>query len=115
MKTENAWDSLWAAQLRENQPYIEDAGFTAGVMAALPQAPDTEPETRKLRWLLVVLPPLLVITALAMHGGPWRRILAVWEWFAVGDTMSLLTGGAMLSAGLLVACGTWLARDMRVI
>lgn len=113
MKTEKTWEQQLAAALNAEKAYLEDDGFTAGVLAALPAGSGAVPNTKYRR--LLFIPPLLVSAVVLMQGQPWLRLRGLWSWLAAGDTLSLLSGGAMVSVGLLVACGAWLARDMKVL
>lgn len=113
MNIDKAWEQQLAKQLKAQQTYVEDNGFTAGVLAALPSESGAS-SSAKYRGL-VAIPPLVVSAAVLLQGQPWLRLRGVWAWLSAGDTLGLLTVGAMVSAGLLVGCGAWLARDMKLL
>lgn len=63
-KHDDDFDTWLSQQLSEAEPYLDDAGFTAGVMAKLPAQPLLQTSTQRSRWpvaIAAVLSTLLVL------------------------------------------------------
>lgn len=103
---EDEFDALLRHQLRSD--YLDDQGFTAQVMAALPAQQPLKPWLEK----LILAVPVLLIGLLVCWQLPWRAWLqAGYGWLLLLDTASLIGMGVALFVCLLVAPLLWLFTD----
>lgn len=114
MTKKSTWEDEFAARLRMQASYLDDEGFTAGVMAALPETTvRAKVSIRQRLWLSLLA--VAVGGFVLVQGSPWQRIPALWHGLATGDTTSILSMGVAVFVTVLVASGTWLAQDMKLL
>lgn len=111
MKQQDNFEEYLSRQLRANRPYLDDEGFTDQVMRALP----TSERSGGWRVRTIAALPVLVIGLAIIAVFPFSEtVIELWQWFANPDLTLLLKTGAGISAGILLACFGWLAREMNM-
>lgn len=86
--SDKSFDEFLKQQLERSSEYIDDNGFTARVMASLPQSHRLNP------WLerLIIALPVTLIALLVILQLPWRDMVRpVYGWLLTFDTASLVT------------------------
>ena len=98
-------------QLPQNQPYLENGDFSAGVMAKLP-APR---RLSRLHERLILLVPLLIISLLVLSQFSLSSGLKAWYWLLALDVTSLMQFGLLLAVTVVSAACYWIAKQIRLI
>lgn len=109
MSQHDNFDTFLSQQLKANQPYLADEGFTEQVMAALPASEQIKP------WWMrpITTVPVLMVSLLILSQVPLlESAIQLWGWLLAADPLTLLKTGAAISAGTLLAGIGWLAREM---
>lgn len=85
--------------------YIDDNGFTAQLMAALPIQKTLNPWLEK----AIIALPVALIAFLVFRHLPWRDLVQpVYAWFLLMDMSSLITLALAMFIALVVAPLAWL-------
>lgn len=105
---EKSFDELLARHLQANTPYIDDDGFTAGLMGQLPAPKRVKPWLEMvITWLPVSLISLLVLLQL-----PWRPLAQpVYAWVLTMNMASLLSLAVVLCLACLLIPLSLLMKD----
>lgn len=104
---ERELDAWLSRTLQSHGEYIEDEGFTDGVMVRLPGH-----ATRPWRWRLGVLFLALLSGLLAMAVVPVQPLVAALASVSVAvPVMPLLQVGGALLASVLLAAGYWIWKE----
>jgi hypothetical protein len=97
------FDDFLRQQLRAD--YIDDNGFTAQLMAALPVQKTLNPWLEK----TIIALPVALIAFLVLRHLPWRDVVQpVYAWFLLLDVSSLITLALAVFIALVVAPVAWL-------
>ncbi len=87
MHTETSFDAFLAKQLRAESEYLDDAGFSAQVMAKLPVQKAPNPLLMQLIFWL----PLLAISLWVASLFPWRDTLRpIYAWLLTTNPVLLM-------------------------
>lgn len=109
MSQHDNFEAFLSRQLRANQPYIADDGFTEQVMAALPSSRQVKPWwQRPITTIPVLLVSLLILSQVPLVAST----IQLWHWLLAAEPLTLLKTGAAISVGSLLAGIGWLAREM---
>lgn len=109
MKTDDGFDRWLANRLRQESEDINDAGFTAGVIAALPA-----PGRLSIYWqVLLYWLPVIGVSALVLNLLP----LTVWlqelvEWSLELNLVRLVQAGLMVTLALGACAALLLLREL---
>lgn len=104
MKSDDDFDLFLTQHLRQSREYLNDEGFTASVMAALPvkTAPSRRIES------LVIGVPLFIISVLVFSQFPFASFVSnIWYWLIQMDVQGWLQIGFGVSACFLLAGVAW--------
>jgi hypothetical protein len=113
----DASDRQLEQSLRDATPaYLDDAGFSAKVLRALPPS---RCSTNRRRWTLAVTGAGVGIAAAALLGGAsiaesgirLAHLLATWSNLPVTLPGAPLTVGTVVSLLAVLACGLWVRRS----
>lgn len=102
------FDDLLAKSLRNQSPYIEDAGFTESVLNKLPANHNTE-KSRRLG-SIAALAALCAATPLVFSAGA-----DIVRWVQLMDLSQLIQLGLVSSGTILSAAIVWLVRELDCI
>jgi hypothetical protein len=112
MNQHDNFDDFLTQQLREQQPYLPDDGFSAGVMAQLTNERRLSRRTER----LIIGIPLLSISLLVFSQLPMAEAATLMSrWLVALEPVALLKLGALFSFGILLGCGGWFARQLRLL
>jgi hypothetical protein len=104
MKPEDSFDDFLAQHLRQPREYLLDDGFTAQVMAALPQQ---KSKSYRAEALIIGL-PLFIISSLVFSQFPFATFGSnLWYFFAQIDVAGWLTVGVTASATIMLIGVMW--------
>lgn len=102
----DSFDDFLRQQL--HTPYLDDNGFTARVMAAMPAKKPLNPWLEK----CIVALPVVLISLLVLAQLPWRELVhQTCAWFLLLDVSSMATLVAVLFVALVVAPVAWLLHN----
>lgn len=108
MNQQDNFEEFLSRQLRANQPYLADDGFTEHVMAALP---GSKPSKSWWQRPITIVLVLLVSLAIISQGSLLESVIQLWYWLFAADPLTLLKTGAVISVGTLLVGLGWLARE----
>lgn len=112
MLSEKTFDDFLAQHMQIEHDYIDDDGFTAGVMANLPAPKKLNPLVEK---LILGLPVLLIATLVLSHF-PWREMVQpAYAILLTIDTESFIKIGVLLLASMFVATTIWGMKRLDII
>ncbi len=112
MNSPDEFDHLLTRQLRNNQEYLADDGFTASVMAQLDNRPTL---SRRTQWLITGV-PLALISGLVFSQLPVQDIgLVVGSSLAGVEPVTMIKLGALLSGAIILTSIGWCARQARLL
>jgi hypothetical protein len=101
------FDTFLSRQLQRQQPYLDDHGFSAGVMAQLATAPKLNP------WLAksIVVLPVVLIALLVLSQFAWRPLVqSAYASLLSINSYDLLQWGICVLLIALVAPLVWLLK-----
>ncbi|MDQ2077016.1 hypothetical protein [Marinimicrobium sp. ABcell2] len=112
MNRKDNFEEFLSRELSAKQTYPADDGFTEQVLAKLPAPKPTHSWwQRPLTLLPVLLIGLLVLSQLSLV----ENAMQLLHFVLTADPTTLLKTGAAISAGILLASFTWLAREMDLV
>lgn len=112
MNSTDDFDLLLTRELRNDQDYLADDGFTSKVMTQLHPQPAI---SRPTQWFITGV-PVAVIGWLVFSQMPVQDIgLLIDSKLATLDPLTLVKGSALVSAGVVLGCLGWLARQTRLL
>jgi len=104
MLSEKTFDDFLALHMQIEHDYIDDDGFTAGVMASLPAPKKLNPLVEK----LILGLPVLLIAAVVLSQFPWREMVQpAYAILLTINTESFIKIGVLLLASMSVAITIW--------
>lgn len=112
MNSSDDFDLLLTQQLRNEQTYLADEGFTASVMTQLHPRPAL---SRPAQWLISGI-PVAIIGWLVFSQMPVADLaLLIDNKLTTLDPVTLIKAGALVSGGIVLTCFGWLARQARLL
>ena len=108
----DAFDLFLVKKLQENQSYIDDDGFAAGVIKSLPAA------TKLSLWQerLIILVPLLIISVLVLSQFSLIGVMIkLWTLLVGMEVNQLIQIGVAVSVAVISGACVWFARQLRII
>lgn len=112
MSEHDKFDDFLTRQLQSSNSYLADDGFSANVMAALPQQ---KPATQ--RWIqLLILLPCVLISLFVLNQLPWREaLIAICQWSLSLDVVTMIKFGLVGFGCFVAAIIAWAMKQADLV